>query len=136
MKYLFFGLLGLLALAVLGRIVDPGDAQPVTAERLATDMRAQVALPKDMGDGLRLDQIAASGNDIVFTATMTDTAPGQYPAEAVATLEQVSLSDACRNLSATARTLMNKHGIAVVKEFRDAAGGIVIRQRITPAQCQ
>lgn len=135
-KPLFVILGALLAISAVAWFIGKLN-QPLTPAFMAEEMNKSLSLPKDMGDGLRLDSITASGNDVVFTATMTDIPHGPYPPEAISMLEQASLSDACREMNAKPeiKARMNEHGFAILKQFRDASGGMVVSHRITPISC-
>lgn len=52
---------------------------PITAELVAAEANKRFSLPRDLGDGFRLDSIAAEGNAIVSTVTLTDTSLASDP---------------------------------------------------------
>jgi hypothetical protein len=128
--------LGLTVLAGLAWVAAT-PRKPVTAARMAEGMNRVATLPRDMGDGLRLDRISASGNDVVVTLTITDMPPPPYPADVLAELRQAALSDVCRewNKDPDAKAALTRAGIAMVREFRDPAGAVIFSHRVTPDLC-
>jgi hypothetical protein len=129
----------LLGMAVLAGLawVAATPRKPMTAARMAEGMNRMATPPKDMGDGLRLDRIAASGNDVVITLTITDMPPPPYPADVLAEMQRAALSDVCRewNKDPQAKAAVAKAGIAMVREFRNPSGAVIFSHRVTPDQC-
>jgi hypothetical protein len=132
-------LLLLLGLAVLAGLawVAATPRKPMTAARMAEGMNRVTTLPRDMGDGLRLDRIGASGNDVVVTLTITDMPPPPYPADVLAEMKQAALSDVCRewNKDPGAKAALARAGIGMVREFRNPAGAVILSHRVTPDLC-
>lgn len=132
-------LLLLLGLALLAGLawVAATPREPVTAARMAEGMNRITPLPRDMGDGLRLDRISASGNDVVVTLTITDMPPPPYPPDVLAEMKQAALSDVCRewNKDPGAKAALAKAGIGMVREFRNPAGAVILSHRVTPDLC-
>lgn len=129
-------LLGLVVLAGLAWVAAT-PRKPLTAARMAEGMNRMATLPRDMGDGLRMDRIAASGNDVVVSLTITDMPPPPYPTDVLAEMKQAALSDVCRewNKDPGAKAALAKAGIAMVREFRNPAGTVIFSHRVTPDLC-
>lgn len=126
--------LGLLVVAGLAWLIGrPGT--PITAQALAAEMNRRVQLPRDLGDGFRLERISAQGNALVFTASTTSLPPGPLTADEVRTLEGALVSDACREL-VKERAMLIQHRIEVLKELRDGSGKMLASARIRPADCR
>lgn len=128
--WLVLGLAVVIGLSWL--IARPG--KPITAQALATEMNRRVQLPKDMGDGFRLDRIAAQDNTLVFVTSTTGMPPGLLTADEVRTLERALVSDACREL-VRERALLTRYRIEVLKELHDGSGKMLASARIRPADC-
>jgi hypothetical protein len=110
----------------------PGE--PITAQALATEMNRRVQLPKDMGDGFRLERITAQANTVVFVTSTTGMPPGLLTADEVRTLQRALVTDACREL-VRERALLIRHRIEVLKELHDGSGKMLASARIRPADC-
>jgi hypothetical protein len=108
--------------------------QPITAQALAAEMNRRVQLPRDLGDGFKLESISAQNNTIVFSTSTTGMPPGPMSAEEVRILERALVSDACREL-VRERALLIRHRIEVRKELRDDVGRMLASANIRPADC-
>lgn len=129
--WLVLGLAVVIGLAwLIGR---PG--QPITAQALAAEMNRRVQLPRDLGDGFKLERISAEGSTLVFATSTTGMPPGPISADEVRILESALVSDACREL-VKERALLIRHRIEVRKELRDHTGRMLASARIRPADCR
>lgn len=125
--------LGLLVVAGLAWLIGrPGT--PITAQALAAEMNRRVQLPRDLGDGFKLERISAQGNTLVFATSTTGLPPGPLSADEVRTLQGALVADACREL-VKERALLVQHRIEVLKELRDGSGKMLASARIRPADC-
>ena len=122
-----------LSVAVLGLSLS-GCARKVTAATLAAEVNKQMTFPKDLGDGIRLDSVAASGNDVVSTVTMTEVDAGASNPKLAQVLADASKTDTCREI-APARQEYVSANIRMVKVFNDKSGAEVVRVVVDPREC-
>lgn len=121
-----------LAVAVVGGVASCG--KPVTAASLAAEINKQIQLPKDLGDGFRLDSVAASGNEVVSTVTMTEVPSSAVQPKLAELLGTASKTDTCREI-ATTRQQYIAANIKITKVFKDASGAEVVRVIVDPREC-
>lgn len=106
---------------------------PITAQQIAAEANKRYTFPRDLGDGFRLDSIAADGNAIVSTVTIADPSVTSDPA-LVEMLRVAATSDICREI-ASARQAYIDAGLTVAKVYRDAKGAQIVRADVRPADC-
>lgn len=109
------------------------DRPPVTAAQLSAEANKRITLPRDLGDGFRLDSIAAEGNAIVSTVTLADTSLASDPGF-VEVMRAATTSDICREI-APARQAYIDAGLTVAKVYRNAEGEEILRVDVRPDEC-
>ena len=106
---------------------------PITAERVAAEANRRHSFPVDLGDGFRLDGIAAEGQAIVSTVTLTGPAIGNDPA-LVEMIRVAAKSDICREISALKQAYVDA-GLSIATRYKDAGGAEIVRVDVQPAEC-
>lgn len=109
-------------------------AKPVTAASLAAEVNKQMTFPKDLGDGIRLDSVTASGNEVVSTVTMTEVPAGADVPRLADLLATASKTDTCREIASTRQQYITAN-IKMTKVFKDASGTEIVRVVIDPREC-
>lgn len=106
---------------------------PITAEQIAAEANRRHTFPLDLGDGLRLDAIAAEGQAIVSTVTLLDPALGADPA-LVELMRVAAKSDICREIASLKQAYIDA-GLSIATRYRNADGAEIVRVDVQPATC-